>query len=438
MGETKEEYFIGVDVGTSSTRAALVNLEGKIIKVAVNPIKTWNPQSNFFQQSSEDIWNSCCTVIKEVTNSIEKNLVQGITFDATCSLVAVDKNGNPVSVSPGGEVEQNIILWLDHRAEYEANEINKTGHNLLHYVGGKISLEMELPKLLWLKRNLKQQCWNKTYYFFDLADFLSWKATGCDSRSLCTVICKWLYDAVGFHWDKKFFSNIGLEDLLVDGSYKIGKIVKAPGAPCGNGLTVSAADQMGLLPGTCVSTSIIDAHAGVLGLIGAKNPNLPTELDTRLSLICGTSTCHMALSKDALFVSGVWGPYYSVLGMGFWLNEGGQSATGKLLDHIIDIHPAAAAIHQALPKEMHIFEYLNNLLYKMSENKGLLSCDMLTQNIHVWPDFHGNRSPVADPTLHGMMSGLSLSTGEEDLALKYLATVQALALSQCFKSTWKI
>lgn len=59
-----EEYYIGVDVGTTSTRAALINQYGNIIKVAVSPIKTWNPQSNFFQQSSDDIWSACCKVIK--------------------------------------------------------------------------------------------------------------------------------------------------------------------------------------------------------------------------------------------------------------------------------------------------------------------------------------------------------------------------------------
>ena len=58
------------------------------------------------------------------------------------------------------------------------------------------------------------------------------------------------------------------------------------------------------------------------------------------ALICGTSTCHMCLSKDAIFVPGVWGPYKSAIIPDFWLNEGGQSATGALVNHIIDSHPA--------------------------------------------------------------------------------------------------
>lgn len=81
-----------------------------------------------------------------------------------------------------GRDEQNVILWLDHRASKEAETISNFKHSVLQYVGGKISLEMEIPKLMWLKRHMKTDCWDKAGLFFDLPDFLTWKATGCDSR----------------------------------------------------------------------------------------------------------------------------------------------------------------------------------------------------------------------------------------------------------------
>lgn len=81
-----------------------------------------------------------------------------------------------------GNKEQNVVLWLDHRAIKEANEINSLCHPVLQYVGGKISPEMETPKLLWLKRNMKKECWDKAGLFFDLPDFLTWRATDCESR----------------------------------------------------------------------------------------------------------------------------------------------------------------------------------------------------------------------------------------------------------------
>lgn len=70
---------------------------------------------------------------------------------------------------------------MDHRATSETDQINATNHELLQYVGGKVSLEMEIPKLLWLKKNLPNS-WSRIGKLFDLPDFLTWKSTGSDSR----------------------------------------------------------------------------------------------------------------------------------------------------------------------------------------------------------------------------------------------------------------
>lgn len=107
--------------------------------------------------------------------------IAGIGFDATCSLVAIDANDRPVSLSLSGADEQNIILWMDHRAAEQACTINATGHQLLRYVGGQVSLEMQCPKLLWCKEHLNSS-WKRTARFFDLPDYLTYRCTGTDSR----------------------------------------------------------------------------------------------------------------------------------------------------------------------------------------------------------------------------------------------------------------
>ncbi|XP_023703163.1 FGGY carbohydrate kinase domain-containing protein [Cryptotermes secundus] len=425
-----ESYFVGVDVGTGSVRAALVTRNGKLLCTSSKDTKTWNPEVDYFEQSTDDIWRAVCSVVKDVSKNVASSAVKGIGFDATCSLAVVDIEGNPLSISPTGNNEQNVILWLDHRAVDEAEFINGLKHPVLKYVGGKISLEMETPKLMWLKTNLKEQCWDKAGYFFDLPDFLTWKATGTDSRSLCSLVCKWTYEAHpngNKGWNEDYFRQIGLSDLMEENWKKIGSVVKEPGSPCGNGLSEQAAQELGLQRGTPVGTSIIDAHAGGLGMIGCSAGSVSQDFQTRLSLIYGTSTCHMAVHKDALFVEGVWGPYYSAMVPGYWLNEGGQSATGKLIDHMIDSHPATAQLKAKIGKSVHIQQYLNNVLENMANKRGVASVSTLTSDIHVWPDFHGNRSPLADPSLLGMISGLTLAADEENLALIYLATIQALA-----------
>ncbi|XP_065174309.1 FGGY carbohydrate kinase domain-containing protein-like [Atheta coriaria] len=421
-------YFIGVDVGTTSARAALVSESGKVVKVATKNIQIFNYNVDFYEQSSEDVWNACLYCIKEVIKNVPPETIKGIGFDATCSLVVVDKNGDPLSVSQSGNNDQNIIMWLDHRASKEADEITAQQHDILRFVGGKISLEMETPKLKWLKTNLPKT-WSNAGYFFDLPDYLTWRATSCDSRSLCSLVCKWTYEILDANnntsqWNPSYFKQTCLEDLLQNGGHKIGKVVKSPGESVGNGLHPLVAAELDLVPHMPVGASIIDAHSGGLGLIGCQVDGVDADFSSRLSLICGTSTCHMAVSKDALPTPGIWGPYYSAMVPGMWLNEAGQSVTGKLIDFIIDSHPASNEI-KARIGDMHIQEYLTKLLRTISTREKV-PVDFLTKEVHVWPDFHGNRSPIADPTLKGMISGLTLSSTEENLAILYLATVQAL------------
>nr|XP_021511782.1 FGGY carbohydrate kinase domain-containing protein-like [Meriones unguiculatus]XP_021511783.1 FGGY carbohydrate kinase domain-containing protein-like [Meriones unguiculatus] len=175
-------YYVGIDVGTGSVRAALVDQRGVLLAFAEQPIKKWEPQFNHHEQSSEDIWAACCLVTKKVVQGIDVRRIRGLGFDATCSLVVLDKHFHPLPVNYEGDSSRNIIMWLDHRAVSQVQRINETKHDVLQYVGGVMSVEMQAPKLLWLKENLRETCWDKAGHFFDLPDFLSWKATGVTAR----------------------------------------------------------------------------------------------------------------------------------------------------------------------------------------------------------------------------------------------------------------
>ncbi|XP_047197868.1 FGGY carbohydrate kinase domain-containing protein [Hippoglossus stenolepis] len=430
-----EVYYVGVDVGTASVRAALVTRDGVLKSTAKEPISIWEPQSDHYVQSSTEIWEKCCAVVKRVTQGVDRNQVCGVGFDATCSLVVLDESFQPVPVSQDGDRQRNVVMWMDHRAAEQAARITTAGHRALSRVGGVMSPEMQPPKLLWLKESLKESCWNKAAHFFDLPDFLSWKATGSLTRSLCTVVCKWMY-CPPEGWDDSFWTSIGLEDLLENNYSKIGSVTCSPGSPLGGGLTQEAAADFGLNPGTAVGASLIDAHAGGLGVIGAdvKGLNLPCEdqsITSRMAVICGTSSCHMAISEQPRFVPGVWGPHLSSMVPDMWLNEGGQSATGRLIDHMVKGHAAYAQLQEQAQQRCpftgeNIYSYLNSHLSLMATSSS--SVDLLGSSLHLWPDFHGNRSPLADPTLKGMVVGLGFSQTLDDLALLYLATMQALAL----------
>ena len=319
----------------------------------------------------------------------------------------------------------------------QAARINATGHEVLRYVGGVISPEMESPKLLWLKEN-SPSTWARAAHFFDLPDFLTFRATGDTGRSLCSLVCKWTYlghepaetkDSVG-RWSRSYWETVGLGDLVQDNFKRIGTRVRPIGASVGNGLSELAARELGLTVGTSVGTSMIDAHAGGIGVLGGLRPGealTMEELETRLALIGGTSSCHMAVSGEPRFVDGVWGPYFSAMIPDLWLTEGGQSATGALIDHVVFTHAAAAEAQEKAKQEgLSIYEFLNRRLADLARDKAEFPA-ALTHELHVEPDFHGNRSPRADPTLCGMISGLKLSAGLDDLARLYLATIQAVA-----------
>ncbi len=428
MSQARAIAFIGVDVGSTSARAGVFTADGRALGRHVMPIRTWRPSADHVEQSSDDIWRAVCACVREAVARSGDVRVAGIGFDATCSLVAVDAQGAPVSVSATGADAQNVVVWMDHRAEAQAKHINAGEYDVLRYVGGRISLEMETPKLLWLRENLPQS-WQRAALFFDLPDFLTWHATGSEARSLCSTVCKWTYLGHERRWDETYFRGIGLDVLADEGFARIGREVLPIGTPQGGGLDARAAAEFGLKPGIPVGTSAIDAHAGGIGTIGVTLPGGVDEgggamFDRRLALVGGTSSCHMTVSPEPRFVPGIWGPYFSAMIPELWLNEAGQSAVGSLVDHVVQTHAAYPALAE---QGGSIFELLNTRLDELAEADAGAHPSMLAAGLHVDPDFHGNRSPRADSSLRGMISGLSLSAGPDDLARLYLATLQALA-----------
>ena len=422
------EAFIGVDVGTSSARAGVFDESGTLLSTARHPIKLWHDAGDIVEQSSSDIWAACVASVRAAMTeaAVPPAAVKGVGFDATCSLVVLNRAAEPLTVSPSGDTSRNVIVWMDHRATAEARLINDTQDDVLRYVGGSISPEMEIPKLLWLKRHLPAS-YDAAGYFFDLADYLSFRATGSAARSMCTLTCKWNFLAHERSWSDSYFERIGLRDLTSDGYAKIGSEIVVPGTPLGRGLTRSAAFELGLPEGTPVGASLIDAHAGGVGTIGGRTASgKGVDVCSRLAYIMGTSACIMATTIEPRFVPGVWGPYYSGMVPDFWLNEGGQSAAGAAIDHLIRSHPAhAEAMASARDAGLEILEFLEKRI--VSRMGGVGSAALLARDIHVLPEFLGNRSPYADPDSRAVIAGLDLDADITAMERLFVAGLCGLA-----------
>jgi D-ribulokinase len=201
----------------------------------------------------------------------------------------------------------------------------------------------------------------------------------------------------------------------------------APGTRLGRGLTVQAASELGLAEGTPVAASLIDAHAGGIGTIGGRTEDGEVgDVCGRLAYIMGTSACIMATTVEPCFVPGVWGPYRSGMVPDLWLNEGGQSAAGAAIDHLIRSHPAHAEAEAAARNSgLDILQFLEKRI--VSRGGGVAGAARLARDIHVLPEFLGNRSPYADPDSRAVIMGLDLDANIEAMERLFVAGLCGLA-----------
>jgi FGGY-family pentulose kinase/HAD superfamily hydrolase (TIGR01509 family) len=404
----------GVDAGTASARAGIFDARGDMLARAEVPFALHRSGADIAEHASEEIWSAACFAVREASAAagIRPDEVAGISFDATCSLVVRDRDGAPVTISATGDDRRDTMSWMDHRAQAEAAEVTATGHPVLHNLGGVISPEMEVPKLMWLKRHLPQS-WDRAGLLFDLSDFLSWKASGSLARSVCTLTCKWTYLPHAGGWSPGFLAAVGLDDLLAKGQ------LPGEATPIGTDLgplSWEGATALGLTQRCRVGMGMVDAHAGALGAIGKDAE--PSQLHRHLTLVGGTSSCVMALSDNPRPIPGVWGPFLDSVVPGAWLNEAGQSASGALLDHLIATHAAGG---DPTP-ERHA-----SILVRIASLRGSGS-NHIAPNLHVLPDFHGNRSPLGDPLARGVISGLTLDSSFDGLCRLYYRAAVGIAL----------
>ena len=210
-------------------------------------------------------------------------------------------------------------------------------------------------------------------------------------------------------------------------------------------LCEKAAKELGLNTWTAIGSGVIDAYAGWIGTIGAKvdidesshraPQHVPSaqegknEIFSRLAAVAGTSTCHLAMSPDPVFVPGVWGTYRDTIFPGCWMAEGGQSATGQLLKHILENHPAFEETQIITDREgINIFDFLNTRLRKLAIQREAVCVADLAQHLFFYGDLFGNRSPLADSNMTGSIVGLSSDISIDGLAILYYGTLEFIAL----------
>jgi FGGY-family pentulose kinase len=276
---------------------------------------------------------------------------------------------------------------MDQRAFREAEEISATKDPILRYVSGVVSPEWMLPKALWLKRH-ERQAFDSAGRVVECTDWFMFRLTGTWTLSLNNVTVKWNYSRPDGGWSRTLLAAVGLDDLPAKWPTEV--------VPLGGGegrLSAVAAGELGLQAGTPVAQGGIDAYLGMLGLgaVGAGD----------LALILGSSTCHLAMSPRELFGSGMLGCYPDAAIEGLYTLEGGQTATGSILNWYRQ-HFAGAETAEAERTGRHVYELLDAKAAAVPPGCEGLTC------LDYW---QGNRCPLKDPRARGALWGLTLGHG---------------------------
>jgi FGGY-family pentulose kinase len=399
--------LLAVDVGTLAARAGLFDAAGGLRASASAGFELRRPMELHAVYRMDEIWGAVCRAVRQACGQAPGAAIGGVAFDAASSLALTAEGEPPLDGAA------DVFGWMDHRGESEAEEVGRSGDRYLAYVGGTLSPEMHLPKLLWLKRH-RPHAWARLRAVRDLCDELAFRATGIDAHSVCGLACKFPYlpgDATP--WRHELLARLGLPDLV-----GLGQLSAAPGRVGDRHGVVSAkaAGELGIAAGIPVAVGLIDAEAGALGVLGR---GFRADMNRTIALIGGTSTCYMSWARDERQVSGVWGPFKDAVFPGYWMHEAGQSLSGAALDAVLLQHPAGPGRASAADHA----EVAGAVLALLDSEGASFGARR-----HIVPDWLGNRAPLGDGRVRALVTGLGEETTRRSLLEHYYATARALAL----------
>lgn len=418
-------YSLGIDFGTESGRAVLVDVatgeevassvfeypDGVIDEVLPEG-KTKLPHDFALQNPADYIAvlkSTIPAVLKESGVSADDVIGLGIDFTA-CTVLPIDKNGEPLCLKD--EFKSNphawTKLWKHHHAQPEADHVNKVaeerGEEFLKLYGGKISSEWLVPKLLETLRQAPE-VYKAADRFIEGADWVIMKMTGNERRNACTAGYKAIWEkGVGFP-SKEYFKALdpGMENIVEE---KLSTDIYPIGDKAGE-LTGEMAELTGLREGTAVAIANVDAHVAVPAT---------TVVDVgKMVMIMGTSICHMVCGKEKKIVDGMCGVVEDAILPGLFGFEAGQSGGGDHFAWFMEHCVPAKLEDEAEKKGLSLHDLLEEKAGALKPGEsGLLALD--------W--WNGNRSVLVDVDLTGMLLGMTLNTKPEEI---YRALIEAIA-----------
>jgi L-ribulokinase len=425
MGSDQKKYAIGVDFGTESGRALLVDVAtGAEIATYVHPYANgvideklpgtdirlgpdWALQDP--NDYIEVFKNAIPAVLK--SSGIDPAEVVGLGIDFTaCTMLPTKADGTPLCFLPEFRNRPHawVKLWKHHAAQPEANKLNETARRLgaafLDRYGGKISSEWFFPKA-WQILDEDPEIYDAADRMLEAADWAIWQLTGVETRNTCTAGYKAIWSSRDGFPDKAFLKELDprFENFVDE---KMSRELSELGSKAG-GLTEEAAAWTGLKPGTAVAVANVDAHVAV--------PAATVTQPGRMVIIMGTSNCHLVMGTEERLVGGMCGYVEDGIIPGFYGYEAGQSCVGDHFAWFVENCVPAAYERAAAEQGVNIHDLLEEKASQLKPGEsGLVALD--------W--WNGNRSVLVDVDLTGLMLGMTLATKPEEM---YRALIEATA-----------
>jgi L-ribulokinase len=422
---SERKYTIGVDYGTESGRAVLVDVAtGEEVATAVHPyadgvIDEHLPGSDkplppdFALQNPQDY----VEVLKETLpamlreSGVAPEDVIGIGTDFTaCTMLPIDETGTPLCIKPEWRDDPYawVKIWKHHAAQPEANQLNEIarqrGEKWLDLYGGKISSEWLIPKI-WETLNKAPEVYEAADRYIEAADWIVLRLTGEEKRNSCTAGYKAIWNKRAGYPSDDFFAALDprLRNVV---EKKLSRDIYPLGQRAG-GLTPEMAELTGLRAGIAVPVGNVDAHVAV--------PASTVVEPGRLVAIMGTSTCIMVLGEKERIVEGMCGVVEDGIIPGFFGFEAGQSCVGDHFAWLVETCVPPAYHEEAKSRGLNVHQLLEEKAAEQRPGEhGLLALD--------W--WNGNRSILVDVDLTGLLVGATLATRPEDI---YRALIEATA-----------
>ncbi len=437
-----DDYVIGVDFGTGSVRALLVNAHnGEEIAISEFEYPRWkkglycDASRNQFRQHPLDYIEGLEHTISSVTNQAGVRIaekIRAISVDTTGSTpVAVDETGQPLALRSGFEHNPNAMffLWKDHSGMREADEINNHAKNFeqdyLKYSGGIYSSEWFWAKLLYVLRADKDVA-ESCFTWVEHCDWIPFLLTGGkDAKKIKRGICAaghkalWANEHGGLP-SIEFFT--ALDPVMENLEHPLFKMTYNSDESVGN-LSSEWADKLGLSTNILIGVGALDAHVGAVG--GQIEPYY-------LSKVMGTSSCDMMIASrgDGIgLVKGICGQVNGSIIPGMIGFEAGQSAFGDVYAWFQDFITSTtfkavrnSSMDDAIKTRLEE-EIAGQLLEQLGDDASKLPLGETSELAIDW--FNGRRTPDANPYVKGALFNLNLGS---DAARIYRALVE----STCF------